>query len=69
MVRKAYDDLLICLVNPQYLYSTDDTICYVFEGKGEKELPFRLVSSLLFEMLVQNQDTKKMIVKQWMDPC
>ena len=49
MVRKAYDDLPIRPVKPQYLYSTDDTICYVFEGKGEKELPFRLVSSLSLE--------------------
>ena len=36
MTRKAYDDLLIHPVKPQYLYSTYDAVCYVIEGKGEK---------------------------------
>ena len=31
------------------MYSTDDTIYYVFKGKGEKKLPFRMVSSLSLE--------------------
>ena len=37
MTRKAYDDLPIRPVKPQNLYSTDDTECYVFEGKEKND--------------------------------
>ena len=41
ITRKAYDDLSIRPVKPQYLYSTDDTIYYVFKGKGENKITFQ----------------------------
>ena len=44
LVRKHYG-CPIYPVKPEYMYSTDDTVVYVFEGKGREREHFRLVST------------------------
>ena len=44
LIRNAYNNLPIIPVKPQYIFSTDDTVVYAFEGLGTKEEKFRLVS-------------------------
>ena len=44
LVSKYYNNLLIMLVKPQYIMSTDDTVVYMFEGLGIKQELFRLIS-------------------------
>ena len=44
LVRKHYG-CPIYPVKPQYILSTDDTVVYVFEGKGRENEHFRLVST------------------------
>ena len=44
MISNYYNNLPIYPLQPQYLYSTDDSVLYVFEGKGQKKEKFRLVS-------------------------
>ena len=45
MVSKAHGNLPVILIKTQYIYSSDDTVMYVFEGKGKDKDLFRLVSS------------------------
>ena len=48
MVSKALG-VPIIPVKPCYIYSSDDTVVYTFEGKGEKEQKFRLVSKSAYK--------------------
>ena len=45
LVRKANKNLHMHPIAPEYIYSTDDTTDYIFEGKGEKKEKFVLASS------------------------
>ena len=45
MVSKAHGNLPVIPIKTQYIYSSDDTVMYVFEGKGKDKDLFRLVSS------------------------
>ena len=45
MVSKAHGNLPVIPIKTQYIYSSDDTVMYVFEGKGKDKDVFRLVSS------------------------
>ena len=44
MISSYYKNLPIFPIKPQYIFSTDDTVIYTFEGLGTKEEKFRLVS-------------------------
>ena len=45
MVCKVHNNLPIFVAHPHLVMSSDDTVQYIFEGKGEKDEPYRLVSS------------------------
>ena len=45
MTSKALGGIPIRPVKPCYVFSTDDTVLYIFEGKGEKDSVFRLCST------------------------
>ena len=45
MVSKAHGNLPVIPIKTQYIYSSDDTVMYVFEDKGKDNDLFRLVSS------------------------
>ena len=44
LTQKALGGIPIRPIKPCYLFSTDDTVVYTFEGKGDKETYFRLCS-------------------------
>ena len=44
MVCKVHRNLPIFVAHPHLVMSSDDTVQYIFEGKGEKDEPYRLVS-------------------------
>ena len=66
MVAKAYGkDVPIIPVRPEMILSTDDTVQYIFEGKGQKKDLFRLVASKAFKKAgtrskFKNDDSKNM---------
>lgn len=45
LVSKANKDLPIFTIKPQYILATDDTVMYIYEGKGAQQDTFRLVGS------------------------
>ena len=45
LVSDVYGNLPIFAVKPELLFSTDDTVNYIYEGKGETKDVFRLVAS------------------------
>ena len=45
LISKTYGDLPIIPVLPCMIFSTDDTVNYIYEGEGKKEDVFRLVSN------------------------
>ena len=44
MVKDVHGGVPFYPIKPQYIISTDDTIAYIFVGKGVKKEHFRLVS-------------------------
>ena len=45
LVSKLYNNLPILLVKPELLFSTDDTVNYIYDGLGNDKDEFRLVTS------------------------
>ena len=45
MVRRAYKDVTMFSIKPQYILSTDDSVVYTYQGKWTKYEKFMLVSS------------------------
>ena len=45
MIRKYHNNLPVYPLQPQYIYSTDDTVVYIYEGLGQKKEKFRLIST------------------------
>ena len=73
MTSKALGSIPIRPVKPCYVFSTDNTVIYTFEGKGEKDTVFRLCSTsssasaghalrVVQHQLVMQQNTKLTIV-------
>lgn len=42
MVKDAYGCVPVYPIKPQYVISTDDTMSYIFVGKGVKERTFQI---------------------------
>eukprot|EP00957_Ditylum_brightwellii_P083771 6367379-Ditylum_brightwellii.AAC.1 len=45
MLSAAYGNLPLFYINPKYMFSTEDTVMYIYEGKGTESDELRLVSS------------------------
>ena len=46
LTHEALGNIPIRPVKPCYIFSTDDSVVYIFEGKGDKEINFRLCSKV-----------------------
>ena len=49
IIRESYGNFNILLIKPQYIFSTDDTVVYIFEGCAEDNDKFTLVSKKLLK--------------------
>ena len=49
LVSEVYGNLPIFAVKPELLFSTNDTVNYIYEGKGKQKYVFRLVASISFK--------------------
>ena len=63
MVSKAYGNLPVIRIKTQYMYYSDNTVMYFFEGKGKNNILFRPVSSKAFKQAgtkskLQSDDSK-----------
>jgi hypothetical protein len=47
MVEKAHGNVLTFPIKPQYNLSTDNTVNYIFEGKGTSKGQFQLAGASL----------------------
>eukprot|EP00957_Ditylum_brightwellii_P084257 6406197-Ditylum_brightwellii.AAC.2 len=45
MLNTAYGNLPCFYIKLKYIFSTDDTVMYIYEGKGTESDEFRLVPS------------------------
>ena len=62
MVCKYYGkNVPVFPVRPEYLLTTDDTVEYIFEGKGQEQDQFRLCSTKSLKKLELGQSIKMMI--------
>ena len=60
MVSEAYGGSHAHSIKPRYQFSTDDTVVYIFEEKGNKQVTCQLVSSKLLKT-ASNQAKYKIV--------